>query len=125
MITYTVEVYSNGGKYWYLNGKRHREDGPAIECSNGGKYWYLNDKRHREDGPAIEDSAGGESWYLNDKLHREDGPAIEYSDGFKAWFILGEQLTEQQFNRRMSPVKELTLTQLQDLLGYNIKIIEG
>ena len=37
-----------------LNGKLHREDGPAIEDSDGDKYWYLNDKLHREDGPAIE-----------------------------------------------------------------------
>ena len=31
MIEYTVEVYDSGTKYWYLNGERHREDGPAIE----------------------------------------------------------------------------------------------
>ena len=35
------------------------------------------------------------------------------------------ELTEQQYNKRMSPAKELTVAQLQDLLGYNIKIIEG
>ena len=44
MIEYTVKVYPNGDKSWYLNGKRHREDGPAIECVNGSKSWYLNDK---------------------------------------------------------------------------------
>ena len=31
MIEYTVKVYDNGDKEWYLNGKLHREDGPAIE----------------------------------------------------------------------------------------------
>ena len=31
MIEYKVEVYDNGSKEWYLNGKRHREDGPAVE----------------------------------------------------------------------------------------------
>ena len=36
--------YPNGTKYWYLNGKRHREDGPAIEYPNGTKYWYLNNE---------------------------------------------------------------------------------
>jgi len=25
-----------------LNGKLHREDGPAIEFANGDKSWYLN-----------------------------------------------------------------------------------
>ena len=42
MIEYTVRVYDNGDKEWYLNGKRHREDGPAIEGASGGKSWYLN-----------------------------------------------------------------------------------
>ena len=45
---------ANGDKFWYLNGKLHREDGPAIEHANGDKFWCLNDKLHREDGPAIE-----------------------------------------------------------------------
>jgi hypothetical protein len=36
--------YSNGDKYWYLNDKLHREDGPAIEAANGTKYWYINGK---------------------------------------------------------------------------------
>ena len=42
--TYEVRVYDNGTKYWYLNGKLHREDGPAIEWSSGNKAWYLNGK---------------------------------------------------------------------------------
>ena len=33
---------SNGDKEWWLNGKLHREDGPAIEYSNGYKAWCLN-----------------------------------------------------------------------------------
>ena len=80
MIEYTVKVYSNGHKLWYLNGKLHREDGPAVEYSNGYKAWYLNDKRHREDGPAVEGSSGYKAWYLN-----------------------GEKLTEKEFNSRMNP----------------------
>jgi antitoxin component YwqK of YwqJK toxin-antitoxin module len=71
-ITYEVKVYSGGTKEWYLNGKRHREDGPAIEYYDGTKRWYLNGKCHREDGPAIEHSDGSKSWYLNGKLHREE-----------------------------------------------------
>ena len=39
-----VKVDANGTKCWYLNGKRHREDGPAIEWSSGNKEWYLNGK---------------------------------------------------------------------------------
>jgi len=49
MIEYTVRVYHNGDKHWYLNGKRHREDGPAVEWSNGNKSWYLNGKELTEE----------------------------------------------------------------------------
>ena len=34
-----------GNKFSYLNKKRHREDGPAIETASGTKYWFLNDKK--------------------------------------------------------------------------------
>jgi len=42
MIKYEVHVHANGSKFWYLNGKQHREDGPAVEYANGEKLWYLN-----------------------------------------------------------------------------------
>lgn len=28
------------GKSWYLKGKQHREDGPAVEWADGRKEWY-------------------------------------------------------------------------------------
>jgi hypothetical protein len=31
-----------------LNGKRHREDGPAVEYVDGTKRWYLNDVQYTE-----------------------------------------------------------------------------
>ena len=62
-----VKVNTNGDKHWYLNGKLHREDGPACEYADGTKYWYLNDERHREDGPAVECADGDKLWYLNGK----------------------------------------------------------
>ena len=62
-------VDSDGTKRWYINGKFHREDGPAIEWANGDKSWYINDKLHREDGPAIEHTDGTKSWHINGKLY--------------------------------------------------------
>lgn len=32
----------DGFKAWYLDGKLHQEDGPAIEYANGFTKWYLN-----------------------------------------------------------------------------------
>ena len=73
MIEYTVEVYENGDKQWWLNNKRHREDGPAIEGANGDKEWWLNNKRHREDGPSYEGADGGREWHLNGRRLSEAG----------------------------------------------------
>ena len=81
------KTYANGTKHWWLNGNRHRSDGPAIEYANGYKAWFLNGKRHRTDGPAVECSDGTKHWYLNGKLHRTDGPAIEWPNGTKQWFL--------------------------------------
>ena len=44
-----------------------------IIDENGYKYWYLNDKLHRTDGPAVENSIGDKRWYINGiKLSEED-----------------------------------------------------
>ena len=43
-----IVEYTNGDKEWYLNGKLHRESGPAIECAYGTKFWYLNDIEYTE-----------------------------------------------------------------------------
>ena len=86
------KVGANGVKQWRLNGKRHREDGPAVEWANGSKQWYLHGKAHREDGPAYESIDGYKEWSLNGKAHREDGPAYEYIDGTKEWWLNSEEV---------------------------------
>ena len=85
----------NGTKYWYIEGKRHRADGPAVEWANGDKEWYFNDKLHRADGPAVEMANGTKYWYLEGQLHRADGPAVERADGTKAWYLNGKEVTER------------------------------
>jgi len=94
-----MKVDSDGRKYWLLNGKLNREDGPAIEYPDGSKHWLLNGQYHREDGPAIEWPSGEKQWFLHGKCHREDGPAIEYPEGEKFWFLHGEDVTWQQLFR--------------------------
>jgi len=81
-----VKQFADGGKVWYLNGKLHREGGPAIEWPDGTKAWYLNGKLHREGGPAVERSDGGKAWYLDGVLQ---GVAIERSNSGKAWYLDG------------------------------------
>ena len=48
MIEYKVRVYEDRTKIWNLDGKFHREDGPAIEYPDGDKRWYLNGKELTE-----------------------------------------------------------------------------
>lgn len=89
------EKNSDEDKRWFLNGKLHREDGPAVEYANGSKYWYINDKLHRVDGPAIERFNGDKLWYINGLVHREnDLPAIEWGDGNKYWYLNGKRHRE-------------------------------
>jgi hypothetical protein len=101
--TYEVRVYIDGTKRWYLNGKLHREDGPAVEDVNDYKAWFLNGERHREDGPAIEFVNGSKEWYLNGKRHREDGPAVDFVDGYKEWYLNGERFSQEEFAAKSDP----------------------
>ena len=48
MKTYEVTVSDYSTIRWYLNGKLHREDGPAIEFFDGVKLWYINGERLTE-----------------------------------------------------------------------------
>ena len=62
----------------------------------GTKAWYLRGKWHREDGPAVEWTDGSKSWFLNGNLHREDGPAYEQPDGYKEWWLHHEGVHPEQ-----------------------------
>ncbi len=78
------EVYTT--ETWTLDGKRHREDGPAIiDCANGqltGQRWYRYGLLHREDGPARVEYLDGvivqEIWYAGGIIHNDNGPAEVY-----------------------------------------------
>ena len=97
---------------------------PKVKVSaDGSKHWYLNGKRHREDGPAIEYASGNKIWYLNGKCHREDGPAIEWVDGTKYWYLNGELLTEEQFNKKMKKPCENKVVEI-DGIKYKLTVME-
>ena len=57
----------DGVETWVLDGKYHREDGPAIKLPSGYKAWYFNGGWHRTDGPAREWANGETEWWLNNK----------------------------------------------------------
>lgn len=84
-----IAQWPNGDKFWYLKGKLHRVDGPAVEWSDGGKEWLVHGQEHRVDGPAIDYADGTKEWWVNGLAHRIDGPAKEYADGRKEWYLNG------------------------------------
>lgn len=91
----------DGSKEWKVNGRLHREDGPAVIKIFGGVFynsilpaassfgktklearrddeivqeWWQNNMRHRLDGPAYV-SPAAEQWWVYGCTHRIDGPA--------------------------------------------------
>ncbi len=83
--------WADGHKEWWRDGKRHRDDGPAVERADGTKVWCRDDKYHRDDGPAVECANGDKEWWRDGKYHRDDGPAVERVDGTKEWWRDGNR----------------------------------
>ena len=80
----TKKIYR---EYYELNGRLHRENGPAniyyyesgnIEC----EHYYINGDSHRENGPA-------DIWYY------ENGNIEE-----ECYYINDKELTKEQFIRK-------------------------
>jgi len=80
-ITYDIIEHSDNNKFYYLNDKLHRENGPAMEFVNSTKYWYKNGKQHRDNGPAVEYPSGNKDyWYDGEYLEHinSDEELIRY-----------------------------------------------
>ena len=122
-----IKINENGSKCYFKDKamtKRHREDGPALESANGDKYWYLDGKLHRVDDAAVEWANGYKAWYINGKRHRVDGPAIVRTNGDKAWYLEGKKYTQAEFKAKMHPTKELTVADIERMLGHRVKIVK-
>ena len=76
----------------------------TIETTIGGAIVYRNaeGRPHRLTGPAVLHHTGARAWCVNGELHRTDGPAIEGSDGSCIWYLNNDELTEEEFIRRLS-----------------------
>jgi hypothetical protein len=67
-------IFRDGGRKWFKNSQRHRDDSPASEWSNGTLVWYKDGKIHRSNGPAIEDADGSRVWYTDDVFTKYEHP---------------------------------------------------
>ena len=98
---------------YYLNGKLHRNDGPAfIGFYNDGllglEQYYINGLWYRINGPVIIEyhkngSIKKEKYYFNSKKHRKDGPAeiLFNNEGdihFKKYYFNGKEFNPEDLS---------------------------
>ena len=58
----------NTSDYWtYLND--HPIFTGCLVSDNGTKMWFKDGKRHREDGAAVQNASGSVEYYLNNKYY--------------------------------------------------------
>lgn len=91
------KILANGDQWWYLNGKVHRDDGPAVIT---GKYemWMQNGTGHRDGNqPAIIRVNGDKEYIVRGQRHRTDGPALEYKNNPQKneYWVDGVQMTRE------------------------------
>jgi hypothetical protein len=121
MQEYKVTIDGKGTQRWYNEDDQlHREnDKPALVYKNGNQFWFKNGKRHRENGPAVIYHNGSQYWYLKGRRHRDgDLPAVIYTDGREEYWVNGV--------KRSNPndVKELTVAEIEVLLGHRVKVVK-
>ena len=69
---------------------------PTVSA-DGSQYWYVDGRCHRVDGPAIIRADGHQEWRVDGKLHRVDGPAIVHTNGTQSWWVDGKSVNEENF----------------------------
>jgi len=111
-------------QFWFENGRRHRDEGPAHVLSTISKSsalvidgevaiperwnepetyegWYQHGSLHRDHGPAVSTSYGLCEYYRRGRHHRLDGPAVcnDKYPGREQYWIDGQKLDEDQWKQ--------------------------
>jgi hypothetical protein len=140
MNQYIVKVYTEkedgvAGTYWYDENDLnfHRIEGPAIEKPNGDKFWFIHGRLHRLDGPAmitlVSDNQYVKYWCVNDNYHRLDGPAVELPSGEGRYYIKGKLLYKEDFDKEVAKLSAPKFTcdgKVVEIEGkkYQLKLVE-
>lgn len=95
------DISSDGRiKFWRnQQGKYNKSDGPAIVYSDGGQYWYKNGKVHRLDGPAIVNYATDltpKSWFIEDQRYETEAEFKKAVEEYKKTSIYKKGLADLQ-----------------------------
>ena len=136
-IDYIRQVLGPEGFIHYCHGNlikyqhRYKYKGkPLQDLEKGYEYmgWMIDAMKGADvkvsEPEVVVGSDGIKHWYLNGKRHREDGPAIEWADGSKSWYLNGIEYTEAEWKAKLNPVKELSVKEISDLLGYEVKVVK-
>jgi len=87
--------------YFDALGRRHNTQGPSINHNNRTKMWFINGERHRVEGPAFITPIG-EIWYYNGMIHRFGGPALTNLEfNRKEYFLYDTQYSRVKYNKIM------------------------
>lgn len=96
------------GDYYYSDKEMtiyHRDDGPAIiesvDGEDSGNFWYLNGRLHRDNGPAVMMHDGYNAWYLNG----EHLAGVFSQEGFTKYKL--QSKINININGKLFTVKEL------------------
>ena len=93
-------IYPNGNKFWYKEGKCHREDGPASEFNNGKKEYWLEGFAYSEkefkqkltqpnkDKPAVEGKIWTSEKFNKLPTEKQTG-CFKFYDESKRWYKEG------------------------------------
>ena len=78
------KIKNQFGTFYYKDPAKtiqHRTDGPACEYKNGNKMWFVNGAKHRLDGPAVVYFISGDNlWYVNGEYIFETNRAGRIKD---------------------------------------------
>jgi hypothetical protein len=97
--------------YEELRDVHHSDQVPKIGAfkviwDNGNTTYYLDGERHRTDGPASSDyrytETGYHEWRRHGKIHRTDGPAVEYQSNSRQrpaqqYWLNNERMTYEKW----------------------------
>jgi hypothetical protein len=85
--------------YYDSSEERHNDHGPSIIHSSGTKIWFIHGKIHREDGPALMTSRS-EIWYYQGMIHRLNGPAEDSKEiNELCYYIWDKQYSKKHYNK--------------------------
>ena len=141
-----IQSDSQGGiQFWCIDGKFHRDGGPAVVSPLGTQQWFLSGVFHRLDGPAWITADGYQAWYVNGKLHRVDGPAVTKINGEQLWYehgflhredgpaVIGKRKTYALYGKRITKAEwkqaverapdQLSLREVELQLGRKVTIV--